>query len=95
MVQMLCKFFEEVGDIFKQIVVEIGGIDCGKCGVWGVICIWLMMMFVFVMVMIVVGGLICFIDSGLLIMEWDLIFGVIFFMSVEVWDVEFVKYQII
>lgn len=51
-----------------------------------------MMMFVFVMVMIVVGGLICFIDSGLLIMEWDLIFGVIFFMSVEVWDVEFVKY---
>ena len=57
--------------------------------------IWLSILLLMIVCMVVVGGLTRLTDSGLSIVEWKPISGILFPFSEENWQVEFEKYKLI
>ena len=59
----------------------------------GVITKWLFLSCIMVVAMIVVGGITRLTDSGLSIVEWRPVTGILPPLSIESWQAEFAKYK--
>jgi len=70
-----------------------GLIDGAERGARAAIRFWLMGLLVLVFLTIVVGGLTRLMDSGLSIVEWEPVSGVVPPMSQEAWEEEFASYR--
>lgn len=89
------SIFEEVGTPTKPQTPQGGMIAAKSKGARGAIRIWLMVLFAMVMAMIIVGGMTRLTDSGLSITEWKPVTGALPPLTLEAWQAEFAKYQLI
>jgi len=86
--------FEEAGTGEVAAPEPSGGlIDGAARGARTAIRFWLMALFAFVFLTVVIGGLTRLTDSGLSIVEWEPVSGVIPPMTREAWEEEFASYR--
>ncbi len=87
------NIFQEVDNDERQAAANTGSLTKADDGARSTVALWLWGLVVLIIVMIVVGGLTRLTDSGLSIVEWDLVMGAIPPLGAAVWDAAFTAYQ--